>query len=169
VVGVVPPRGAGGGADDGDDEAADSTAETSTSTTEAPEETTTTTEAATEPAGTALGVADSEFGPIVTDEAGVTLYVFTRDSGGQSACVDQCASTWPPLVAEGEPAGSPDVTGELGTIERPDGSSQVTLGGMPLYHYAPDGEQPGSVQGQGVGGVWFVVGPDGTLIQTAPS
>jgi len=34
---------------------------------------------------------------------------------------------------------------------------------MPLYHYAPD-QEPGQIEGQGVGGIWWVVSPDGQAI-----
>jgi hypothetical protein len=36
----------------------------------------------------------------------------------------------------------------------------VTLGGWPLYRFAAD-PGPGKWKGQGVGGTWFVVAPDG--------
>ncbi|MBA2624935.1 MAG: hypothetical protein H0U89_04955, partial [Acidimicrobiia bacterium] len=39
-------------------------------------------------------------------------------------------------------------------------AAQVTYGDKPLYHYAGDGA-PGDVNGQGVGGVWWAVTPDG--------
>jgi predicted lipoprotein with Yx(FWY)xxD motif len=58
------------------------------------------------------------------------------------------------------------VTGDVATITRDDGSRQITVNGLPLYLYAPD-EAPGDVTGQGVGGVWWVVGPDGAKIDTA--
>jgi hypothetical protein len=34
---------------------------------------------------------------------------------------------------------------------------------MPLYHFSGD-QQPGDSNGQGVGGVWFAVTPDGSLV-----
>lgn len=92
----------------------------------------------------------------------MTLYLFDQDPEGESACVDDCASTWPPLVGEPEATGGADAD-LVGTITRPDGSTQATYDGYPLYLYAPDSE-PGDVTGQGVGGVWWVIGPDGTRI-----
>jgi predicted lipoprotein with Yx(FWY)xxD motif len=41
---------------------------------------------------------------------------------------------------------------------------QVKVGDWPLYRFANDAAA-GDTNGQGVGGVWFVVGPDGELIQ----
>jgi predicted lipoprotein with Yx(FWY)xxD motif len=49
---------------------------------------------------------------------------------------------------------------QVGTITRDDGTKQVTLNGHPLYTYSGD-SAAGDVAGQGVGGGWWVVGPDG--------
>lgn len=106
---------------------------------------------------------DADNGAILTDAAGMTLYLFTKDmTAGESACADDCAANWPPLTAaEGMtlPAGVP---GELGTIERTDGGQQVTYNDIPLYLFAAD-QAAGDVNGQGVGGVWFVVHPGAEL------
>jgi predicted lipoprotein with Yx(FWY)xxD motif len=96
-------------------------------------------------------------GEFLTDTAGMTLYVFTEDpvDGGVSNCYDSCATTWPPLVIpEGDfvltlPEG-------FGEIPRDDGLSQLTYLGSPLYFYAGD-SAPGDMNGEGIGGVWFVV------------
>jgi len=37
-------------------------------------------------------------------------------------------------------------------------------GDWPLYRFAGD-HAPGDVNGQGSGGVWFAMAPDGTLIE----
>jgi hypothetical protein len=37
---------------------------------------------------------------------------------------------------------------------------------MPLYYFSGD-QQPGDINGQGVGGIWFTVAPDGALIRAA--
>ena len=50
------------------------------------------------------------------------------------------------------------------TITRADGSEQLAVNGLPLYRYTPDAA-PGDINGQGVGGVWFVVGADGNMIE----
>ena len=108
---------------------------------------------------------DEANGAFLTDAEGKTLYLFTPDTtAGESACYDQCAENWPPLApAEGMslPAGVP---GQLGTIERTDGTQQVTYNDIPLYSYAKD-DEAGDVYGQGVGGVWFVVPPGAELGQ----
>jgi predicted lipoprotein with Yx(FWY)xxD motif len=105
---------------------------------------------------------DATLGAFVAGEGGKSLYVFTQDSGGASACVDDCAANWPPLVVEraADVAAGSGVTGALATITRPDGTTQVTLGGAPLHYFAADAAA-GETQGQGIGGVWFLASPAG--------
>lgn len=98
-----------------------------------------------------------DLGDFLIDAQGMTLYRFTRDTTpGESACYDQCAANWPPLLTTGAARLAPGIPGELGTITRTDGTQQVTYNGMPLYYYAKD-EKPGDTTGQGAGDVWFVV------------
>ncbi len=112
----------------------------------------------------AVAVSSSaDLGDFVVDADGRTLYVFLNDSPGTSACADECATNWPPATAErGSPSAGEGVTAELGTIERDDGGLQLTLAGWPLYRYAGDAAA-GDTAGEGVGGVWFVARPDGTV------
>jgi hypothetical protein len=49
----------------------------------------------------------------------------------------------------------------IGTVTRPDGSRQVTIGGRPVYRHAADG-LPSQDNGQDVDGNWFAVAPKGT-------
>jgi predicted lipoprotein with Yx(FWY)xxD motif len=112
-----------------------------------------------------VGVAESaDVGEHLVDAEGRTLYIFLNDSPGTSACSDDCAASWPPAsVDEGQdPAGGDGVTGEISTLERDDGTLQLTIEGWPLYLYAAD-TAPGDTTGEGVGGVWFVARPDGSL------
>jgi Secreted repeat of unknown function len=92
------------------------------------------------------------------------------DSGGQS-------STSQSAPASSQPAGASvklataraDKLGTaVGTVSRTDGSKQLTLGGMPLYQFAND-TKAGDVKGQALGGIWWVVGPDGKKITTQVS
>lgn len=109
----------------------------------------------------ALQVAQSAtLGPILTDGAGKTLYLFKNDTAGsgESACVGGCATAWPPLITGPAPAKAAEVMGEVATIDRTDGGRQVTYKGQPLYYFAND-KAPGDTKGEGVGGVWTVVAP----------
>lgn len=119
------------------------------------------TEAAADPD---LAVAASDLGEILVDGDGMTLYLFTEDPPGESVCFDDCLAAWPPLLVDGEPSVGEGVDETLvGTLERDDGSTQVTYDDAPLYLWASD-EQPGDVTGQDVQGVWYVVSPDGGAI-----
>ena len=108
-------------------------------------------------AGGAVMVAETpELGQFLTDDKGMTLYIFTKDEvgSGKSVCNDDCAVKWPPFYAED--AMLPDgVPGELTTIMRDDGSEQLAYNGMPLYYWVND-KAPGDTTGQGVGDVWYV-------------
>jgi predicted lipoprotein with Yx(FWY)xxD motif len=97
-------------------------------------------------------------GSILTDQAGRTLYLYTKDSPGISNCYDQCAASWPPLITQSEPALPDGLPGVLGETQRTDGSTQVTYNSMPLYYWVKD-QKPGDTTGQNVGGVWFVINP----------
>lgn len=109
---------------------------------------------------------DSEFGETLADTEGMTLYLFDNDEGGgESTCTDECAENWPPLTVEGDPVAGPGVDESLlSTTERDDGTTQVVYNGHPLYYFAQD-EDPGDTNGQGVGDVWWVVGPDGEAVE----
>lgn len=155
-----------GACGDDDDEAADTddAAETATGATEEGDSSETGGDDMASGAAT-VRVADSDLGEILVDGEGMTLYLFTNDVAGKSNCSGGCATTWPPLIADGDlEAGDGVDESGLATIDRDDGTKQVAYNGVPLYYYAPD-EAPGDTKGQGVGGVWYVLGPDGKAIE----
>ena len=120
------------------------------------------------PAGSqaAVATASSSLGQTLVDAEDRTLYAFTKDKGGKSTCYGDCEATWPALTVEGTPEAGDGVQASLlATTDRDDGSAQVTYKGMPLYLFSGD-RQPGDTNGQGVGGVWFAVTPDGGLVGT---
>ena len=54
----------------------------------------------------------------------------------------------------------------MGTLHRPDGSTQLSYGGHPLYTYNGD-VAPGVVMGQAInqdGGLWYVLNAQGKQI-----
>lgn len=126
---------------------------------------TTTTSSNNGGASSVLSLATSAtLGSYLTATNGMTLYKYTKDTpnSGSSTCTGQCAAIWPPytvsdasMVTGMSLAGA---TGTFGTITRADGSIQVTYNGSPLYFYSKD-VNPGDVNGQGVGGIWFVMAP----------
>ncbi len=101
---------------------------------------------------------NATLGKFLTDEKGMTLYLFTKDTPGVSNCSGKCLTAWPPLLTGGAPRADDGVVGKLGTITLADGTLQVTYNDMPLYYYISD-VAPGDTVGQNVGGVWFVVAP----------
>lgn len=127
---------------------------------------TTTTTASAAPGSTASGstlvlkTAKGSAGIWLTDSAGRTLYLYTHDKGTTSECYGACAKAWPPLTTTGPVtiSGKYTVQRDLGVTTRTDGTKQVTYGGHPLYYYKGD-TAPGQTNGQGVGGVWFLIGP----------
>ena len=112
-----------------------------------------------------------DFGTVVVDGTGRTLYVFDKDtaSPSKSNCDGDCAAKWPPVLAG---SGTPQLDGVdaalVGTVTRTDGTKQVTLAGLPLYQFASDAKA-GDAKGQAVGDVWWVVGADGKKITTKPT
>jgi predicted lipoprotein with Yx(FWY)xxD motif len=104
------------------------------------------------------------FGPILVDDKGMSLYLFTKDTPNVTVCYDQCATNWPPLLTAGDPVAGEGVdASKLGTTPRTDGTIQVTYNGWPLYYYIKD-MKAGDVTGQEVGDVWFLLTPAGEMI-----
>jgi predicted lipoprotein with Yx(FWY)xxD motif len=90
-------------------------------------------------------------GTVLVDSKGNALYTNNRDSGSKVACTGSCASVWVPLAApsSGKPTSSDSsVQAKLGVVMTPDGTSQVTWGGKPLYTFVSD--SAGQVTGNGV-------------------
>lgn len=119
---------------------------------------------AAQPPAVTVSVTDLPgLGEVLTDQDGRTLYLFTQDTKDPSAstCVADCAAQWPPLTTA---TNEVDVSGVdsalVDTITRPDGETQVTYGGWPLYYFAKD-SAPGQANGQGVNDVWFTVSKEG--------
>jgi len=115
------------------------------------------------PGSVTVGTATSgTLGVYLTGTGGMTLYILTKDSQGQSTCSGSCAQNWPPLTvaAGGSATAGAGVSGTFATLTRADGTTQVTHDGMPLYYFAGD-TKAGDTNGQGTGGVWFVATPTG--------
>jgi predicted lipoprotein with Yx(FWY)xxD motif len=116
------------------------------------------------PAAATIGLAENALGQILVDTEGVTLYGFTVDADGVSACYDDCAAAWPPLLADGEATVGDGLDAALlTTVDRTDGTKQLKYGDWPLYYFAADAAA-GDTNGQGVNDVWFVIGADGALV-----
>ena len=98
---------------------------------------------------------DSAKGKVLTNESGMTLYVFDKDSGGKSACNGPCTGNWPPLMATA--ASMP--MGDYTIITRADGSKQWAYKGRPLYTWKND-KKPGDITGDGfLNNAWHIAQP----------
>src|SRR5262245_27388171 len=76
-------------------------------------------------------------GSVLVGRDGYVLYTPEQEENGQILCGTPCAAVWPPLtVTSASPSPEVDgVTGEVGTVTRPDGAIQVTVAGHPLYRF----------------------------------
>jgi predicted lipoprotein with Yx(FWY)xxD motif len=110
---------------------------------------------------------NADFGTILTDADGRTLYLFEQDQGTTTACTTGCSAAWPALVADGKPTAGDGVDASLlGTAKQADGTVQVTYNGHLVYRYSGDAAA-GDTNGEGIGGVWFVVSAAGEPVQQA--
>ncbi|GHB20827.1 hypothetical protein GCM10007094_06080 [Pseudovibrio japonicus] len=102
-------------------------------------------------------VGDTSKGQTLTDDSGMTLYIYSDDPSGQSTCDHLCAFLWPPYEAdEGASA-----EGDYSLVTRSDGTQQWAYDGKPLYTYRLD-TAPGDISGDGVLNEWSVAQPSGS-------
>jgi predicted lipoprotein with Yx(FWY)xxD motif len=109
-------------------------------------------------------------GTILVNRSGLTLYSLSAERNGTFICTTSaCLGVWHPLtVAKGtQPTAG---VGSLGTVKRPDGTTQVTYRGEPLYTFAQDAKA-GDANGQGIKdvGTWSAVKASGSAAPAAPS
>jgi predicted lipoprotein with Yx(FWY)xxD motif len=112
--------------------------------------------------GTTLNATTIGGKQVLTNGKGMTVYWFVPDTSTTSKCTGTCATYWPPVLGPAT-AGS-GVTGKLSTITRPDGTTQATYNGHPLYTYIAD-TSPGQDKGNGInasGGLWYNVPVSGS-------
>ncbi|MEU9251708.1 SCO0930 family lipoprotein [Streptomyces sp. NPDC048270] len=117
-------------------------------------------------AGAGLSVAkDPKLGDHIVDGKGMTVYRFKPDTAWPmvSKCVGDCLAKWP-VVPPVDKADAKGITERnYLVLDRPDGQKQQTVDCWPVYTFAGD-KKPGDINGQGVGGTWYAVSPDGKLI-----
>jgi len=104
---------------------------------------------------------------VLTTTKGRTLYSLSVEKNGRFVCTGSCLSVWHPLTV---PAGvKPTGPVKLGTIERPEGGTQVTYKGRPLYRFGADAKA-GEVNGEGIKdvGTWHAATPPQPKAGAAP-
>lgn len=107
-------------------------------------------------------VTNAEIGNVLASSSGRTMYRFDQDTAEppKSNCDGDCAKAWPPVSADDVSAGAGVDAALLGEVTRADGTKQLTIGGWAAYYFAKD-TAPGDIKGQGVGGKWYGLAPDG--------
>src|SRR5690606_28038395 len=116
---------------------------------------------------TLMGSTTGAPGPYLTDDDGRAIYFLEGDTDG-STCTGPCLELWPPVIAgDTTPGVDGDLkAGLLGTVERADGTTQLTYNGHPLYYYTRDtAAQVASGHDVTAGwGDWYLLAPDGTEV-----
>lgn len=110
-------------------------------------------------------VSNTTHGQILTDGDGNSLYFFSKDQDGQSACGEagDCINIWPLFYEENLTLGEGLSASDFGEITREDGDKQTTYKGWPLYYFMND-NAPGDTNGDDVNNIWYVAKPDYSLM-----
>lgn len=104
---------------------------------------------------------------VLTTIKGRTLYSLSVEKNGKFICTASCLSVWHPLMV---PAGvRPTGPAKLGTVERPEGRTQVTYKGRPLYRFGGD-TKAGQANGEGIKdvGTWHAASPPRIAAEPTP-
>jgi len=113
--------------------------------------------AAPRDANPVVKVTAPKFGAILATQKHLALYTWNKEKDKKVHCTGSCATTWPPLTVAAHTMVDKHVAGVMGTfgtIVRPDGKTQVTWDGRPLYTFHAD--TPTKILCNGVDG-WYVV------------
>lgn len=84
---------------------------------------------------------------VLTTLKGKTLYSLSAETHGRFICTRSCLADWKPLLVHS--GVKPKGPVKLGTVKRPDGRTQVTYKGRPLYSFDGDAK-PGEANGEGL-------------------
>ncbi|MEW2417358.1 SCO0930 family lipoprotein [Streptomyces sp. NPDC046866] len=125
--------------------------------------------AGAQPAQGALSVAkDPKLGDHIVDGNGMTVYRFKKDTAWPMAsnCTGDCVAKWPVVPPVDKANAKGIVEKGFSVLDRPDGKKQQSIDCWPVYTFTGD-KKPGDINGQGVGGTWYAVSPDGKLITTS--
>jgi len=109
-------------------------------------------------------------GLFLTDTFGKTLYYFTTDTAGTSACANACLARWPAFNADTISAPSVLRPADFTKVMRADGVKQSAYMSRPLYYFVND-TKPGDILGQGFNNVWYVANISGSVpvVTTVPT
>jgi len=134
--------------------------------------------AAGQGAGTVVTVSNASGHSVLVTSSGQALY-FSDEEKGQVLCTSgACEAVWTPLTTASKQSitAPPPLARQIGTVARPDGTTQVTLAGRPLYTFSFD-HGVGQVTGDGLQDsfdgtdfTWHAATPAGHAVaSTSPS
>jgi predicted lipoprotein with Yx(FWY)xxD motif len=111
---------------------------------------------------------DAHFGSVLADGNGKTLYFFSLDANGSSACTSAggCLAEWPKVYIASPTLGAGLKASDFKTITRSDGGLQTTYKGWPLYTFSGDATAA-DIKGDGFQGIWYVAKPDYTVMMVS--
>jgi predicted lipoprotein with Yx(FWY)xxD motif len=80
----------------------------------------------------------SSFGQILVDAQGRTRYLFAKDTGPASTCVEACTSAWPPVPVSAAPHAAGGASASALGVIGPRSRRQLNYAGHPVYYLAGD-------------------------------
>jgi predicted lipoprotein with Yx(FWY)xxD motif len=104
---------------------------------------------------------------VLTTTKGSTLYSLSVEKNGKFVCTASCLSVWHPLMVPASVRPTGPV--KLGTVVRPEGGTQVTYKGRPLYRFGGD-TKAGQANGEGIKdvGTWHAASPPRKAAEPTP-
>jgi predicted lipoprotein with Yx(FWY)xxD motif len=116
-------------------------------------------------------VQSGPLGIVVTDGGGRIVYQSDKDSTTPpaSTCLADCLKTWQPILANDQPVSGLGVDeSKIGTVDRPDGTKQITLYNHPLYLHVGENGGLANTGANGAEGVWWAINPTGAKADPLP-
>lgn len=116
------------------------------------------------PAATVALRSVAPVGPVLTDAAGLTLYVLMSPAGATLPCSAACQAIWPAVSATGALRSGSGVSATLSAT-----GGQLVVDGRPVHTFRGD-SAPGSAAGEGIrsfGGVWYALSASGSVVKPA--
>ena len=94
----------------------------------------------TAPTGVVSARQLSGVGAVLVTSSGMTIYTpkTPAEVNGNIKCTGSCLSFWFPVTTSSVNLPSSGLPGKLGTIQLPDGTTQLTYNGRPLYTFRLD-------------------------------
>ena len=114
-------------------------------------------------AASTLSVASTPLGKIVVNGKGMTAYFYDLDTAnsGVSACTGSCSIQWPAIISKTKKVTLSGVKGKVTLLAH---TGQIAINGRPIYTFAGDSVR-GATNGQGLGGVWYVISAKGVELK----